>query len=350
MEEKALKFAAVFLPVLALFVCLFLPFFPRLHTWAEEAREARLAEAEFAASQQEMEDLEIKEETDSGTGAKGQLNLRLPDGVDGSKVHIRNDYVTQTIRIEIPGTDLAYFDSYPISGSSSHIDTMSYTKEGDEGVIEIVMDRVYELDMDYDSDYYYFNFLKPHDVYDKVVVIDAGHGGRAAGATKQGIREKEINLAIVLELHKIFAESDEKIGVYFTRTDDGNPTFDQRVQLANKSEADLFISVHNNSLGNGRMSRTNGTQVMYNETSEESRMFAQICLEEVTKALGSRDKGLVEGNSIFIIRTSEVPVALIEVGFMTNQKELELLATSEYQRQAAEGIYRAILRALAEGV
>lgn len=349
MEEKALKFAAVFLPVLALFVCVLLPYLPKLHTWAEEAREARLAEAEFAASQQEMEDLEIKEETDTGTGAKGQLNLRLPKGVDGSKVRISNDYVTQTIRIEIPGTDLAYFDSYPISGSSSHIDTMAYTKEGDEGVIEIVMDRVYELDMDYDSDYYYFNFLKPHEVYDKVVVIDAGHGGRAAGATKQGVMEKEINLAIVLQLKEIFEDSDENIGVYYTRTDDGNPTFDQRAQLANKSDADLFISVHNNSLGNGRMSRTSGTQVMYNETSEESRRLAEICLDEMTKELGSKDRGLVEGNSIFIIRTSEVPVALIEVGFMTNQRELELLATSEYQRQAAEGVYHAILRAFAEG-
>ncbi len=73
------------------------------------------------------------------------------------------------------------------------------------------------------------------------------------------------------------------------------------------------------------MSGTSGTQVMYDETSEASRQFAQICLEEVTGRIGSRDKGLVEGDSIYIIRTSEVPVALIEVGFMTNKDELEKL-------------------------
>ena len=176
-----------------------------------------------------------------------------------------------------------------------------------------------------------------------------GHGGRAVGANKQGINEKDIDLAIVLKLKEIFDNSDQNIGVYYTRTDDSNPTFDQRVQLANKSDADLFSSIHNNSTRSGRMSGTSGTQVMYDETSEASRQFAQICLEEVTGRIGSRDKGLVEGDSIYIIRTSEVPVALIEVGFMTNKDELEKLNSDAYQRETAEGVYQAVLRAFEEG-
>lgn len=82
--------------------------------------------------------------------------------------------------------------------------------------------------------------MTPQEVYDKVVVIDAGHGGRAPGANKQGVNEKEIDLDIVLQLKKILDEDDHNIGVYYTRTDDSNPTFDQRVQLANKSDADLL--------------------------------------------------------------------------------------------------------------
>ncbi len=349
MEEKALKFAAVFLVGLTILVCALFPYLPRLHTRAEEAKEARIAEDEFAESQTPMMDLEMREDDSGEDTPQGQLSLRLPEGVDGSMVSISNDYVTQTIRIEIPETDASYFDSYPIAGSSNHIDTLSYTSEDGEGVIEIVMDQVYELDTQYDSGYFYFNFLTPQEVYDKVVVIDAGHGGRASGATRQGVNEKDINLAIVLQLKEILEESDENIGVYFTRTNDSNPTFEQRVQLANKSDADLFISIHNNSLQSSRMSGTKGTQVMYDETSESSRLFAEICLEEVTSALGSKNKGLVEGDSIYIIRNSEVPVALIEVGFMTNQEELDLLKTEEYQRQAALGVYNAILRAFEEG-
>ena len=215
-------------------------------------------------------------------------------------------------------------------------------------MIEVTTNKVYELQTEYDAQNFYFNFLTPHEVYDKVVVIDAGHGGRAVGANKQGINEKDIDLAIVLKLKEIFDNSDQNIGVYYTRTDDSNPTFDQRVQLANKSDADLFISKHNNSTRSGRMSGTSGTQVMYDETSEASRQFAQICLEEVTGRIGSRDKGLVEGDSIYIIRTSEVPVALIEVGFMTNKDELEKLNSDAYQRETAEGVYQAVLRAFEE--
>lgn len=350
MEEKALKFAAIFLLLLAVSLFFAFPLFPKLHTREQEMREARLAEEEFASRQTQMQDLEIKEEENSGTGTTAQLSLRLPEGVDGSSIQVTNDYVTQTVRVEIPGTDAAYFDSYPIAGSSNHIDNFSYTREGDVGIIEIAMDRVYELDMEYDAGHYFFNFLMPQEVYDKVVVIDAGHGGRVPGATKQGVKEKDIDLAIVLQLKKLFEESGENIGVYFTRTDDSNPTFDQRVQLANKSGANLLVSVHNNSTGSGRMSGTNGTQVMYDELSEQSRRFAQICLEEVTAELGSRNKGLVEGDSIYIIRTSEVPVALIEVGFMTNREELALLSTEEYQKKAAQGIYDAIWRAFEEGM
>ena len=69
----------------------------------------------------------------------------------------------------------------------------------------------------------------------------------------------------------------------------------------------------------------------------------------MTEALESRDKGLVEGDEIYIIRTSEVPVALIEVGFMTNQEELNLLNSTDYQKKAAEGVYDAVLDAFAKG-
>ncbi len=344
MEERALRISSVLLVLLTAAVCMVFPYLPTLRTWSSEVREGRIAEEEYAQSQDRMQDLEMRE-----NGGQGQLRIRLPEGVDGSAVEITNDYVTQTVRVVVPGTNEAYFESEPISGSSSYINMLSYANQGEEGVIEIVTNQVYELDMGTEEGYVYFNFLSPHEVYDKVIVIDAGHGGRAPGATKQGIKEKDIDLAITQRLQEIFAASGENIGVYVTRTDDSNPTFDQRVQLANRSQADLFISIHNNSIASGRMSGVRGTQVMYDEKSEESRRFAQICLEEVTAELGSVDKGLIEGDSIYIIRTSEVPVALIEVGFMTNREELALLNSPEYQRQAAQGIYNAVMRAFEEG-
>lgn len=239
-------------------------------------------------------------------------------------------------------------------GKSYHIDNLTYESESEYGVIEISLDSVVELQKTSDEHYIYMDFLTPHEVYDKVVVIDAGHGGNAPGATKQGINEKDIDLAIVLKVKELFDEAgDESVGVYYTRTDDSNPSLEQRVDMANKAGADLFISVHNNSTKSGRMSSINGTAVMYDEekASEEngSMQLAQICLEEMTAALGSTSKGIVKGHEIYIIRTAEMPVALIEVGFMTNQDELNRLNDEAYQKEAAQAIYNAIYRAFQEG-
>ncbi len=92
---------------------------------------------------------------------------------------------------------------------------------------------------------------------------------------------------------------------------------------------------------------------MYDEKEDEteysSKRFAQICLEEVTAAAGSSNKGLVDGNEIHVIGNCKAPAALIEVGFMTNQAELEKLCSKEYQSKVARGIYQAVLRAFAEG-
>ncbi len=348
MEEKVWKLSVFFLAVLAALAVLALPYLPALHTMDVEFREARLAQKEYEENLFQMKHMAMQNGGSAGT-KNGKISIRLPEGVDGSSVQVTNDYVKQMIKIVMPQTDEAYFDSSPVSGSSSYIDRVSCYRRGEEGMIEIVTDRVYELDTTYDEDYYYFNFLTPHEVYDKVVVIDAGHGGRDPGTIRQGLNEKDVNLAIALQLKSIFEESDEKIGVYYTRMDDSNPSYEQRVQLANETDADLFISIHNNSLQGRRVSSTKGTQVMYSETSGLSEQFAQICLEEMTKMLGSDNRGLVEGNSIYIIRNSEVPAALIEVGFMTNPEELALLGTETYQRQAAEGIYRSVFRAFEEG-
>ena len=72
-------------------------------------------------------------------------------------------------------------------------------------------------------------------------------------------------------------------------------------------------------------------------------------MEEITKTIGSKNNGLTHGNSIYIIRNNEVPAALIEVGFLTNQEELDKLNSLDYQKLVAQGIYKAILRALEEG-
>jgi N-acetylmuramoyl-L-alanine amidase len=349
MDEKVLRGITVLAGLLTIVVCGSLFFFPTLHEQSVLAAERR---QELGAVQLLTEETNVVDMVEDDSGLRAQIQIELPEGVDEQDLSIENEYVTQTVYIRFAGGPKNYFDEYEIRGSSDHIASLSYYMDGEDGVIALQLDQVYELSQDYEEGSLYLDFIDPHELYDKIVVIDAGHGGRAPGAVKLGVKEKDIDLAIVLQLKKILETDTDSIGVYYTRTSDANPTLGQRVDLANKVNADLFISIHNNAEPNGNFSSTRGTQVMYSESDDSalsSQKLAQICLEEVTDSLGSRRSELLEGDDIYIIRNSEVPVALIEVGFMTNYNELEKLQSKKYQKAAAKGIYNAIKRAFQEG-
>jgi N-acetylmuramoyl-L-alanine amidase len=350
MDERVLKWITAAICALTLIVCRTVSFFPQIHEQSVLAAEEYygVTEVERAAvpSQNPNEVVETANDLD------GKLSIELPENVGFSDVSLVNDYLTQTVYLTIPTDTDDYFSDYRVRGSCDHIRGISYYRQDDKGVIALILDKVYEVETGSEEGNVCLSFLDPHEVYDKVVVIDAGHGGRDGGADKLGIAEKEINLAILLELKELLDDNTQNIGVYYTRTDDSNPSLDQRVQLANKAGADLFISIHNNASHNGTLSGLNGTEVMYSESDDSplsSQRFAQICQDQVTAALGSKDIGLLEGDSIYIIRTSEVPVALIEVGFVTNREELAKLTSQDYQKLAAQGIYNAIEQAFEEG-
>lgn len=348
MEERVLKISAWVCMILAVITCASLYYLPRLHgislTFGQEDFERFLMEGG------ERVGINAINTDEENINFSQQLRVALPTGCDAKDVEVKQDYLTQTVDIIIPTEDPSFLNGTPLVGNSRNINDVVMDFAGGKAVIEIVLDKVLETEKTCAGQYLYLDFTSPHEIYDKVVVIDAGHGGNQPGAAKQGIREKDIDLEIVSELKKLL-DTEEKIGVYYTRLDDSNPSLDTRVGLANNAEADLFVSIHNNSTRSGSMSKVHGTQVMYDEEKEahDSKNFAQICLEEVTASCGSEDKGLVEGNNIFIIRNSQVPVALIEVGFMTNLEELEKLNSKEYQKKVAEGIHQAILRAFDEG-
>lgn len=350
MREKSLKWTTkVLLAVTGIFAILYFNL-PKIHLWTIEKQEAQIAWEESTDTEIQMNDLIIKETNEGEEAIKG-LRLQIPEGVLADEIKISSNDLTQTLKIEIPHTNGSYFQNDPVTGSSDSIAGLSYTQGKKGDLIEITTDRVYELDIEYDEKYYYFNFVDPHERYDKIVVLDAGHGGKDPGANIQGVMEKDIDLAILLELKSLFEHSAENIHVYCTRTDDSNPTYEQRVGLANKVNADLFISIHNNSTKNGRVSSINGTEVMYNKSQDgefSSEDLALLCMEELTLALGSRDRGLVDGEGVYIVRNSQVPVALVEVGFMTNKEELKLLNSKEYQKKAAEALYKAVIRAFEE--
>lgn len=342
MEKIILKWMTWCFGVLTVVMCAALYFMPAIKEGIVAAAET-VPEVIQNGSSVKIEDPVVVQE--------GKLNIELPDGINGEDVQISNDYVNRTVYVRFAEGVDNYSDNYMVRGSSDNIENLSYYKEGEEGVLEITLDKACEYFYSYQDGFLCLEFKDLHEIYDKIVVIDAGHGGTQPGAVKKDVYEKYLNLEIVLKLKELLDEVDEeKLKVFYTRLEDVNPSLMERADMANNLQADLFISVHNNSTGDGKFSSVNGTMVLYSpDESNESKRLAQICLENVNASTGSKNLGLVEADDIYIVRTSEVPVALIEVGYMTNTKELNDLCDPAYQEKVAQGIYNAIMQAFEEG-
>ena len=101
------------------------------------------------------------------------------------------------------------------------------------------------------------------------------------------------------------------------------------------------------------MDAESGTIVIYNEEDATgySKRLAEICLDEMCGILGSYRGGIAKNKKdVRIVKNSEVPVILIEVGYMSNRQELELLNSPEYQKMAAQAIYQTIQKGVEEGI
>ena len=291
----------------------------------------------------------LSELKDDKASLTHQLRLTIPESADADDIKIRqnSDYLGYTIRI--PDISASYFYDYPIIGSCEGIRDMTYGPAGDDGIIEILTDKIYVLDETFDGNYMYIDFVRPSDYYDKVVVIDAGHGGNDGGAENGGVFEKSITLKIVKKIKSIFDDSEYNrkggIGVYYTRLTDTYVSLQDRRKLTRETDADLFLSVHINSTATGRESSINGTSVMYkvSDKSGESKKFAQIVLDSLLDTLGTTSKGLIAGDEIYIIRTAKMPVALAEIGFITNPQERKKMCNEGFQNKTAQALYDAVL-------
>lgn len=213
--------------------------------------------------------------------------------------------------------------------------------------ILLTLDKTYVYQLYEDEWNYYISLLRPKDVYPKIVVIDAGHGGLDIGTYSAGYThyEKTVCLNVLLYLKELLDAQDD-IKVYYTRTTDWKPSLMQRVDLANDVEADFFLSIH----CNGSESRSlNGTEVLYSAAQNDwegmnSKQFARICQDKLIACMGLKDRGLVpRDHNVTIIQQAQMPVALAELAFMSNASDMAVLEKEETQRNIAKALYEAIL-------
>ncbi len=178
----------------------------------------------------------------------------------------------------------------------------------------------------------------------RLVVIDAGHGGRAPGAVSPNLRlqEKDLTLDTAQRLEKLLKESG--FDTYMTRESDVDVGLSDRANAANVRNAAVFVSIHYNAHPNDPGIK--GVQVLYygNDPTRDNKRFAQIMMEEMCAELGAPDRGVVNRPNLVVIRDTKMPAVLVEVGFLTNPEEELLASTASYRQKAAQAIFNGIKR------
>jgi len=171
-----------------------------------------------------------------------------------------------------------------------------------------------------------------------IVFIDAGHGGSDPGAVRFGLQEKDANLDIALRLKSKLEANG--FAVVMTRTDDRYFSLDDRVNMANSSGADIFLSIHNNA---ALSQYAHGTETFWcsNGVSGSSQ-FASLVQSNLVSQIGRANRGVKTAN-FRVIKYTNMPAALVECAFVSNPTESELLKTAGFREKCAVGLYNAIV-------
>ena len=187
----------------------------------------------------------------------------------------------------------------------------------------------------------------------KVIYLDPGHGGPDGGAVGNSSLEKDISLSISLKIRDYLQEqgalvlltreedvdlADEDTSGYSRRKAED---LKNRVKIINESDADLFLSIHLNAIPSSRWS---GAQTFFYGKFIENENAAKYIQDELRRNLENTERKAKPIDGIYLLKNTEKPGALVEVGFLSNPQEENLLSTDEYQEKVAASVYNGILR------
>lgn len=171
-----------------------------------------------------------------------------------------------------------------------------------------------------------------------LIILDPGHGGEDNGCERAEVLEKDINLQLALSLQTKLIEMGYE--VIMTRNKDTSLTLDERIEIANDSNADIYISIHQNAYEGKEAS---GVETWYgSEAADDEGRLAKLLHRNLLKKTESTDRGLQETNELKVIRETKMPACLVETGFLSNDTERELLLDAQYQAKIVEGLANGI--------
>ena len=190
----------------------------------------------------------------------------------------------------------------------------------------------------------------------KVIILDPGHGGPDGGASNSGVLEKDISLSVSNMIRDYLQEQGAL--VLMTREDDSDLAGDvqgyrarkredlrQRVEFINQSQADMYLSIHLNAFPS---SQSRGAQTFYTLRYKENKELAKFIQAELRDNLENTKREAKAIDHVYVMKYAEKPGALVEIGFLSNTQERNLLVDANYQNKIAVSVYEGIMRFMTE--
>ncbi|MDQ0298188.1 N-acetylmuramoyl-L-alanine amidase [Salibacterium salarium] len=171
----------------------------------------------------------------------------------------------------------------------------------------------------------------------KTIVIDPGHGDHDPGAQGNGLIEKNIVLSVGLRVESLLEE--EGVNVVMTRDDDTFVSLSGRVNIAERVDADSFVSIH----ANAASAAAEGAETFYDSghKARESRELAESIQDRLVSETGMNYRRVAD-TGFYVIRNTTMPSTLIELGFVTNSGDANRMKQSGYESKAAQAVVNGI--------
>lgn len=278
-----------------------------------------LYDVELTKGDEFLEELYTGEYDQSGkkytmTFATGQSDL-------GNGVMAINDKYLYSVEVK---TNKAYGTTTLIFNGTGRNTYFAYTR-GTSGVTSITV-------------------IRPADDAQKLVVIDAGHGGDASGAVYRNLLEKNLNLDIAKRLNELLKKKGVK--TYMLREDDSSMGNYERAYIANHLNAKLYLSIHNNAMDNRNY---RGTMTLYcpsdSNESFTGKSFAGIIQQTVLGSLKTIDRKVVSRPDLIVLKATNMPAALVEVGYLTNASDRSNIQKTSFRQKVAQALCDSIIKA-----
>lgn len=298
----------------------------------------------------------------NSTEGEYSVKVKLPSSVQGENYTIYDNYWNRQLEITLQGDMTEFYKENSPEIIDSQIKGVTVSNELGNTKILIQTNEIKAFVLEEKEDILYIKARAPKEIYKKIVVIDAGHGGTDPGAGSGQLKESDITLKILLYV-KQYLDQEPNIKVYYTRLADMEPTITigsaqvpnksaslkARYKMTNEIMPDMFFSIHVNSF---EQPSAKGTETLYaknntyqNEGGLTSYKLAEIAHDYMIEVIMSTDRGIKDRSQLAVLKNAKVPAVLIETAFISNEQDRAKLQSEEVLEEIGAAVYKTILEA-----